>query len=292
MFVHVGVVFDVATQRTVEVPEPVGAKEVTTRAPETGPALLLEPRAGQQHFGAAAHVKGEVFAALHVRRGLDHEQAMVIIGTRRAHERPGADKGVRGSKTQAFGIERFGLGRVGDEIHHVGQGAWHRTHVEGDAGLVQRALRCVAGGVGQVVRGVVRLAHGHLKSDCKSHVVDTVQHAVVTGDLTVPRQLVFDGVEVCRAGNAVDGFANRRRRADGNRQGRIVCAANDHGSTVQRFKAPAMAVDVNRRKAVVTQAIGTGLDVIDAKNKGIKANDVHGYHSIEIMIRRLLPNAR
>ncbi|MOA27554.1 hypothetical protein D3C78_1484370 [compost metagenome] len=142
---------------------------------------------------------------------------MVIIGARRAHERPGADEGVRGPKAQALGVERFGLGRVGDEIHHVGQGAWHRTHVEGDAGLVQWALRRMTGSVGQVIGGAVRLANGDLERDRESHVVDAVQHTVFTGDLTVSRQLVFDGVEVSHAGNAVNGFANRRRRADGNR---------------------------------------------------------------------------
>jgi hypothetical protein len=34
------------------------------------------------------------------------------------------------------------------------------------------------------------------------------------------------------------------------------------------------------------------LDVIDAKDQGIKANDVHRYHSIEISIRKQAPRAR
>ena len=262
---------------------------MTARPPETGPALLLEAGTGQQHFGAAAHVEGEVFAALHVRRGLDHEQAMVIIGARRAHERPGADEGVGGLESQALGIERLGLGGVRHEIHHMRQGARRGAHVQGDARLVERSLRRVAGGVGQVVRGGVRPAHRDLEGDGKAHVIDAVQHVVlVADDLAITGQFVFDGVKVRLAGDAVHGFADGRRRANGRRQTGIVRSANDHGGTVQCFKTPALAAHGNRRKAVVTQAIGTGLDVIDAKNQGIKANDVHAYHSIEIMIRERL----
>jgi hypothetical protein len=37
------------------------------------------------------------------------------------------------------------------------------------------------------------------------------------------------------------------------------------------------------REAVVTQAIGTGLDIVDAEYQRVESKNVHGYHSIEIM---------
>ena len=215
-----------------------------------------------------------------------------LVRARRAQERTHAGEAVGADEAQPLDVEGLALGRVGHEIHHVGQGARQRLHVEGNPRLVQRPLRRVAGGVAQVVRGAVRPAHSDLEGNGKTHVVDTVQHAVVAADLAIAGQFVFDGIEVGGAGNAVHRFANRWARADGRRQARVIRPANDHGGAVQCFKAPAVAVDVDRRQAVVAQASATGLDVIDAKNQGIKTNDVHGYHSVEIIIRRRRPNAR
>jgi hypothetical protein len=238
---------------------------------------LLETRPGQQHFGATAHVEGEVFAAFHVRRGLDHEQAMVIIGACRAHERPGANEGVGGAKAQPLGVKSFSFRRIGYEIHHVGQSARNSAHIESNARLVERPLWRMAGGVGQVIRCTVRLAHADLKSDGETHVVNAVQHAVlITTDTTITGQLIFDGIQIADRSDPVDRLANRRRRADCRRQIRIVGSTDNHGGTVQRFETSALAVNADRCKAVVAQAIGAGLNVIDAKNQGIKANDVHG----------------
>ena len=58
------------------------------------------------------------------------------------------------------------------------------------------------------------------------------------------------------------------------------------GGLLNAMPDAVLVVDRNGCKAVVTQTVSTGLDVIDAKDQGIKANDVHGYHSIEIKIRR------
>ncbi|MCY1364561.1 hypothetical protein D9M69_513700 [compost metagenome] len=281
MLVHVGVVFDVAAQRAVEVPEPVGAKEVTARSPEAGPALLFEAAPGQQHFRAAAHVKGEVLATLQVRWRLDHEQAMVVIGTGGTHERARANKGVGGHEAQAF-VKGLGLGRIRHEIHHVGQSPRQGLHIGADARLVDRPLRGMARCIGQVGWRAVRTPHADLETNGKAHIVDAVYRTIGTsGHQAVAPQLIGDGLKISHAGHAINGFTNRGGRSDGRRQTGIVSATDNHRRAVEGFKTTALAVDIDidididREQAVVTQAMGTGLNVVDAKNQGIKANDVH-----------------
>src|SRR5271169_5484136 len=72
--IHVGVVFDVAAKRAVEVPEPVGAVFVPPGAPKRLIAGFDEARACEHQLGRPTHVEREMFAALHERWRLDEEQ--------------------------------------------------------------------------------------------------------------------------------------------------------------------------------------------------------------------------
>lgn len=68
--------------------------------------------------------------------------------------------------------------------------------------------------------------------------------------------------------------------------GQVVAAADNDRGAVQRLETATVAVQLNGIKAIVTQAIGTGLDIVDAKHQRVETKNIHGYHSIEIVIRR------
>src|SRR5690348_2970447 len=77
--IHVGVVLDMTAEWAVEIPEPVGTKQVPTRPPECLITLRFEAGTGQQYLGPAPHVEGEVLDAFHERRSLDEEQCVMVI---------------------------------------------------------------------------------------------------------------------------------------------------------------------------------------------------------------------
>ncbi|MOA27452.1 hypothetical protein D3C78_1483330 [compost metagenome] len=130
--------------------------------------------------------------------------------------------------------------------------------------------------IGQVRWRAVRTPHTDLETNGKAHVVHTVHGTSGTaGHQAIAPQFIGDGLKISCAGHAINGFTNRRRRPDGRRQTGIVRTTDNHGSAVEGFKTTALAVDIDRQQTVVTQAMSTGLNVVDAKNQGIKANDVH-----------------
>src|SRR5438270_13830139 len=101
-------------QRTIEVPEPVGAEQVTARAPERLVTLGLEARPSQQHLGPASHMESKMLAALHEWRRLDHKQGVVLHGPSRTHERSRAREAIGGSKAEAL-VERLSSCRIRNE---------------------------------------------------------------------------------------------------------------------------------------------------------------------------------
>ena len=106
VLVHVGVVFDVAAERTVEVPEPVRAELVPPRPPEGLIAGLDEARPGQHQLRRPPHVEGEVLAALHVDRRLDEEERVMVLRARRAQKRAGSVETVGDLEAQALAHRR------------------------------------------------------------------------------------------------------------------------------------------------------------------------------------------
>ena len=84
-----------------------------------------------------------------------------------------------------------------------------------------------------------------------------------------------DGIEISRADHSIYGFANRWRRTNGRWQRKVISVPKDDSRTIQRFETPAIVIDSDRRKTVVTQKSTTGRDVVDAKNQRVKANDIH-----------------
>ncbi len=109
---------------------------------------------------------------------------------------------------------------------------------------------------------------------------------MITTQLAVAPQLVGDGVQVQRRGNAIDCLAQRGGRAQRWRQTGVVTTANDDRGAIQRLEAATVRIQLGGREAVVTQAIGTGLDIVDAEYQRVESKNVHGYHSVEIIIGR------
>src|SRR4029077_2045541 len=98
--IHVCVVLDMTAKRTVEVPEPVRAELMPSRAPERLIAFADEARAGLHELRGAAQVKGEVLDALHEGRRLDQEQGVMISSARRLKKRTYALEPIGAAKPQ------------------------------------------------------------------------------------------------------------------------------------------------------------------------------------------------
>src|SRR6185312_1774040 len=105
--IHVGVIFDMAAERTVEIPEPVRTEFVPPGSPKRLIACLDEARSGEHEFGRAAKVEGKMLAALHVRRRLDEEERVVVLRPRRTQKRAGIEQPVGDLEAEPFGVERF-----------------------------------------------------------------------------------------------------------------------------------------------------------------------------------------
>ncbi|MNP61217.1 hypothetical protein D3C76_1563760 [compost metagenome] len=60
---------------------------------------------------------------------------------------------------------------------------------------------------------------------------------------------------------------------------------DDDCSAVECFETATVGIQLYGCEAVVTQAIGTGLDIVDAEYQCVESKNVHGYHSIEIVVR-------
>ncbi len=140
MQIHVGVVLHVGPDRAIEVPEPVRSKDMAAWPPESLVPFIGESSPGLHQFGWAAHVKREVFTALHERWRLDTEESVMLLAARGTHEGPYAGKPVSCDKSEAIGIERFELLQVWHEIDDVGQGPRFWISFRVCAKLVGRAL--------------------------------------------------------------------------------------------------------------------------------------------------------
>src|SRR5581483_8336303 len=107
-------------ERAVEIPEPVGSKQVPTRTPECLITLGFEAGAGQQYLGPAPHVKGEVLDAFHERRSLDEEQGVMVICSGGAQKGPGTGESIGHPEAEPH-IESLRQGYVRNEQHDMGK---------------------------------------------------------------------------------------------------------------------------------------------------------------------------
>ena len=69
----------------VAIPDSLKGDEggLSTSSDSSGTKLVDEARAREHQFGRAAHVEGEMLAALHVNRRLDEEEGVMVLGSRR-----------------------------------------------------------------------------------------------------------------------------------------------------------------------------------------------------------------
>ena len=133
--------------------------------------------AGREYLGRPTHVEGEVLAALHLGRRLDHEQRVVVDGACGAQERAHTDEAVNHTKAQALRVEGFSARGVGNEVHNVRQRA--RRRLRGRAGRdrhggVDSPVQ-IARGVDTLGRKTDRPALRHLEAEHEAQVVDAFQ---------------------------------------------------------------------------------------------------------------------
>ena len=82
-----------------------------------------------------------MLAALHVRRGLDEEERVMILRAGRPQERAGVAEPVGDLEAETTDVEGLGRGDVGNEADDVRERARLGRHVLQDADLIGAALR-------------------------------------------------------------------------------------------------------------------------------------------------------
>src|SRR5882672_8029933 len=114
--VHVRIVFHMAAQRTVEIPEPVRTELVPSGAPKRLVTLVHETIPGLHQLGGPRQVEGEMFAALHDGRSLDEKQRVMVERSPWLQKRAGADEAVGASKSQPLDVERLRARNIRHEV--------------------------------------------------------------------------------------------------------------------------------------------------------------------------------
>ncbi len=141
---------------------------------------------------------------------------------------------------------------------------------------VDRPLRRQAGDVERHGFRVIGMARRYLEGDGEAFVVGGVQHAGgIAADLAVAAQLGAHALERVLAAHAPDGLAAGRAGDIGRRQRRVRGVAENDAGAVERFELRAGGAMLDLLKAVLPAEAPRGLEVFDAEDRTINANDIH-----------------
>src|SRR6185369_8107044 len=105
-----------AAEGAVEIPEVVGAEDVSTRSPERLPALALKLRSRVHDFMAAADMEGHMIEPDRHVRHLHQKQMVVFRSSGRAQERSCAGETVGHDEPEPLDVEALGLLEIRYEI--------------------------------------------------------------------------------------------------------------------------------------------------------------------------------